>query len=281
MDMGKYENAVNRERAEKSDDSVNTKDVDPSEIKILIVEDTDINRIILSKLLLGMKFKVETCTNGLEALEILDKNDFDLILMDVEMPKMDGLTTTRKIREKEKQSGKHVPIIAVTAKRDPDECFAAGMDAFVPKLINGKELTTTIFHYYEKFRTPKMNQDNKKAINLNLEDLPVFCKEKVLENLMGDNDLLDELISMFSVELPDFSAKIMENFKAGNLSEVKKSAHRLKGAAGFSGARRIERIAQEMQHLSENEDAYNIEFLINNLEEEKTRFLKIIESKSM
>ncbi len=252
------------------------KDIDPSEIKILIVEDTDINRIILTKLLKSRNFYVESCVNGLEALEILEMKDFDIILMDVEMPKMNGLIATQKIREKEMHTGKHIPIIAITAQREPEECFLAGMDAYVPKLISGKELFSTIFEYYKKFNTFRRNENSNMISNLKLDELPVFDRDKVLENLMGDMDLLNELVGMFSQELPDFCTKINGSFEEGNFSEVKKRSHQLKGAAGFSGARRIERIALEIQQLSEDDTAPNIGPLLTQLEIEKIEFLKAI-----
>lgn len=276
-DKSEY-NSRDADKAGHIGNNDNNEKINPSEINILIVEDTDINRIILTKLLKSKSFNVENCRNGLEALEILDKKDFDIILMDVEMPEMDGLTATRKIREKEIHSGKHVPIIAITAKREPEECFRAGMDAFVPKLISGKELFSTIFEYYEKFRIFRRNENSDMIRSLKLEELPVFDRDKVLENLMGDTDLLDELVSMFSVELPDFFAKIQDSFKEGNLSEIRKISHQLKGAAGFSGARRVERIAREIQELSEDDGTSNLEPLLNYLEKEKNEFLKTINS---
>lgn len=117
------------------------KEADPSDINVLVVEDTDVNRMILTRLLKSKNFKVKDCKNGLEALEILKDNDFHVVLMDVEMPVIDGLTATRKIREREKKTGGHIPIIAITARRESEECFAAGMDAYIPKPTGGNELT--------------------------------------------------------------------------------------------------------------------------------------------
>ena len=275
---GNEYNSKDSSRPKDTEPDGSQESMNPADINVLIVEDTEINRIILTRLLKSKSFNVENCRNGLEALKALETKDFDIILMDVEMPEMDGLTATRRIREMEVKSGKHVPIIAITAKREPEECFKAGMDAYVPKLISGKELFSTIFKFHEKYRTSGRNEKFDMIENLKLEQLPIFDKDKVLDNLMGDTDLLNELVGMFSLELPDFSTKINKHFQEGNLAEVRKVSHQLKGAAGFSGARRIERIAQEIQHISEDDKACDIEPLLIQMEKEKNDFLNNIKS---
>ncbi|HHF42586.1 MAG TPA: response regulator, partial [Candidatus Aminicenantes bacterium] len=114
---------------------------------ILLAEDNIINQKVAVNLLEKMGHRVKAVTTGEEALKALEKENFDLVLMDIQMPKMDGLTATRKIREKEKKTKKHLPIIAMTAhalKGDKEKCLAAGMDDYIAKPLKVKELEEVI-----------------------------------------------------------------------------------------------------------------------------------------
>ena len=114
-------------------------------LRILVAEDNAINRELVTRLLQKHGHTVMAVTTGREAVDLLDKDaaNCDLVLMDVEMPDMDGFQATAIIREKEKLSGKHIPIIALTAyamKGDRERCLAAGMDGYVPKPIRHQDL---------------------------------------------------------------------------------------------------------------------------------------------
>ncbi len=115
--------------------------------RILVVEDNPVNQVLARRLLVKRGHSVTTAGNGREALLALEGQAFDLILMDVQMPEMDGLEATGAIREGERASGLHVPIVAMTAhamKGDEDQCLQAGMDAYVTKPIRPGELFRTI-----------------------------------------------------------------------------------------------------------------------------------------
>jgi CheY-like chemotaxis protein len=116
-------------------------------VSVLVVEDNRINQTIAVKLLERHGFTVQVAANGLEALALSAKNQFQLVLMDVQMPGMDGFDATAAIREMEKTTGAHVPIIAMTAhalKGDRERCLQAGMDGYVSKPIRPNELFTVI-----------------------------------------------------------------------------------------------------------------------------------------
>ncbi len=120
------------------------------ELRILLAEDNSVNRLVARRLLEKQGHRVVTAQNGKEVLHLLEKacdGEFDLVLMDVQMPKLDGFQTTALIREKEKSTGAHLPIIAMTAhamKGDRERCIAAGMDGYVSKPIQQKELFSAI-----------------------------------------------------------------------------------------------------------------------------------------
>ncbi len=120
-------------------------------IRILIAEDNKINRMVLSKLLKKKGYESEEVTNGEEAVSHWESNSFHLILMDVQMPIMDGIEATKQIREKEKSGAGRIPIIALTAHSmdsDTKSFMEAGMDAHITKPIEKEVLYTTIESFF-------------------------------------------------------------------------------------------------------------------------------------
>jgi two-component system sensor histidine kinase/response regulator len=120
---------------------------DRNRARILLAEDNAVNQMLAVRLLEKRGYKVSVTSNGREALEKLEKESFDVVLMDIQMPEMDGFEATAAIREKEKLNGGHIPIIAMTAnalKGDEEKCLQAGMDGYISKPIQTKELIATI-----------------------------------------------------------------------------------------------------------------------------------------
>jgi CheY-like chemotaxis protein len=119
----------------------------PKGIRILLAEDNPVNRLVAVRLLEKQGHKVHTVANGIEAVTEVEKQDFDLVLMDVQMPEMDGVDATKAIRLREKQTRKHVSIVAVTAHAmaaDREICLAAGMDGYISKPMKKQDLLSTI-----------------------------------------------------------------------------------------------------------------------------------------
>jgi CheY-like chemotaxis protein len=115
----------------------------PRTVRVLLTEDNVVNQRVAVRILEKAGYSVITANNGREALEALQEQEFDLVLMDVQMPEMDGLEATTAIREKEKITGDHIPIVAMTAhamKGDEARCLAAGMDGYISKPIRAHDL---------------------------------------------------------------------------------------------------------------------------------------------
>jgi len=126
-----------------------------SRLNILLAEDNAVNQKLAVRLLEKQGHTVTVAGDGRAVLQALETREFDLVLMDVEMPDMDGLEATQKIREREQATGKHLPIIAMTAhamKGDRDRCLSAGMDGYVSKPIRVQELVEEI----ERTRAPAL-----------------------------------------------------------------------------------------------------------------------------
>lgn len=131
---------------------------DPAKIKIILAEDNPVNQKVARMMLNRYGFSVETANNGIEVIELLKQSHWDLILMDVQMPELDGIKTTKTIRDPESDiPWKDIPIIAMTAQAKPGDeelCLNAGMDAYLSKPITGKGLATMIKKVLEgKHRT--------------------------------------------------------------------------------------------------------------------------------
>jgi two-component system, sensor histidine kinase and response regulator len=129
------------------------KDVPRALRRILLAEDNPVNRQIVVELLQMRGHYVKLAANGLEVLEALDQDSFDVILMDAHMPDMDGFQTTAAIRKSEKESGGHVTIIALTGlttEGDRKACLDAGMDAYLGKPIRSKELFDAVEQQIQK-----------------------------------------------------------------------------------------------------------------------------------
>jgi PAS domain S-box-containing protein len=122
-------------------------DMDHPALTLLVVEDDAISRVLASKVLTNSGHKVVTAANGVEALWLIEQRPFDLVLMDVQMPQMDGLEATAKIRQREARMGGHVPIVAMTAhamKGDRERCLTAGMDDYVSKPLDVTQLAAIV-----------------------------------------------------------------------------------------------------------------------------------------
>ena len=127
-------------------------------LHVLVAEDNLINQTLAIHLLEKRNCRVDVAGNGREALEKLGAGAFDLVIMDVQMPEMDGFEATAAIREGEKSTGRHIPIIAVTAsaiKGDQERCLAAGMDSYVSKPIRPEDLYRAIDTITRRIRTPQ------------------------------------------------------------------------------------------------------------------------------
>jgi two-component system, sensor histidine kinase and response regulator len=124
-------------------------------LRVMLAEDNAVNQRLATRLLEKRGHHVTIASNGQEALDLLDRGSYDLVLMDVQMPLLDGLEATRLIREREKRSGCHQPIVALTAhavKGDKERCEQAGMDGYLAKPIRPQELDAVLQEYIDRVK---------------------------------------------------------------------------------------------------------------------------------
>jgi CheY-like chemotaxis protein len=135
----------------------------PVSLRVLVAEDNAVNQKLVARLLEKRGHIVKVVANGREALESIEEGSYDLVLMDLQMPEMDGFEATGELRKREKQTGLHIPIIALTAhamKGDRERCLEAGMDGYLSKPIRAQELDDVLGNYIAP-QTPEPEKQNK------------------------------------------------------------------------------------------------------------------------
>ncbi len=225
------------------------------QLKILLAEDNYVNQKLAVRLLQKMGHQVLVANNGREAVEIVTHQKVDAVLMDVQMPEMDGFEATRELRRIELTSGTHLPIIALTAHAmhgDMQRCLAEGMDAYLAKPIKPKELDE------------KLSLLADLQINRRLSDEPgpeeemdtdgVINRQELLQRFEDDDELLEELIEIFQEE----SRKLMENLEAAirncDADNLERTAHSLKGQLATFAAEKARAQAFELEKHGRNKN---------------------------
>jgi signal transduction histidine kinase/DNA-binding response OmpR family regulator len=220
--------------------------------RILLAEDNAVNRQLAVRLLEKYGHRVVVATNGREALAALENEPVDLVLMDVQMPEMDGLEATAAIREREKLTGAHLPIIAMTAhamKGDREKCLASGMDGYITKPIQIRELLAVIEdHLPATVKAAPPPPATAPAADVSRE---VLDAKSVLERLEGDRELLSSLIRIFETEAPALMQEMRKALAERDEKALERVAHTLKGCLGnfaapaaFEAARELEAIGR-------------------------------------
>jgi CheY-like chemotaxis protein len=236
--------------------------------QMLLVEDNIVNQRVAAALLEKRGHSVVVANNGKEALEALACQRFDVILMDVQMPVMDGIQATALIRERERQTSDHIPIIAMTAhamKGDRERFLQAGMDDYIPKPVNMKRLFEIVHRLAPRAdggkvearetRLPPQKSRGEKppatATDIKSEtaadDVEVIDLEALRAHLEEDLDLVEEMIELFLETSPQLLAEVETAVANGDGPLLARSAHTLKGALQNMCAQQCARLALRLE----------------------------------
>jgi CheY-like chemotaxis protein len=238
--------------------------------KVLIVEDNDLNRKLFENLI-GQYWNYTSAINGLEAIDLLQKESFDLVLMDIQMPKMDGISTLRKIRQLQLSK---CPIVAVTAfaeESDKAEFLQMGFDDFLTKPIRTKGFLETMKTY--------LNTGLNQGITANQLEVPnVLLDQSVISQLIKYNSkkTVLSILNDFIIEFTDLMKKTKLAVKSKNTSDLVEIFHTLKGNSGTIGANSIYLIAKDLEVFAKKGDWPEVEKLFSKLEIEKKLFENFI-----
>lgn len=237
-------------------------------LHILLAEDNPINRRLAVSLLERHGHSVSVASNGIEALAALDRGNFDLVLMDVQMPTMSGFEATAKIREQEIANGDHLPIIAMTAhalRGDRERCLEAGMDGYVSKPIQAKQLYEEIERVRATFLDLKQN--SSPSADASAVETHVFDRRAALNTASGDEQLLRELTQIFLDNYPKWMSDMKTAISTGDLETLGFTAHTLKGAVGLFRATDTFESAQRLETLADNGELNGLHQAFGTLEE--------------
>ena len=215
-------------------------------LNILLAEDNRVNQILVIRMLERRGHRVSVAANGKEALAAISRDRFDVVLMDIQMPEMNGLEATAAIREQEKSTGAHIPIMAMTAhamKGDRDRCLAAGMDTYISKPVNVNEFFEAL---ESTLATTRQSESNKPAA----PSPATLSREAALAQVDGDSDLLVEVIDLFLKDYPRLLAQMDEAIDKGNAATLQRAAHTLKGTLGIFGAGPAITAARELETVA-------------------------------
>ena len=243
-------------------------------LKILLAEDHLTNQKLAARILEKRNHSVAVVSNGREALEALEMDTYDLVLMDMQMPEMDGFEATAILREKEKKTGLRQSVVAMTAlamNGDRERCMAVGMDGYISKPIRPQELDELL----EKHVSQKANSAPRQPEIAPNGSVDVA---QLLDRIDDDRSLLAELVSVFRREYPQNLEAIRAAIGTQDAGELERAAHTLKGALGNLSAIRAATLAADLERMGRSLNLSNAQATLDRLAGELPTVTRALEA---
>lgn len=218
---------------------------------ILVVDDEAVNRGIATVMLTQAGWHVDAVEDGPAAIAAVERRDYALVLMDIQMPEMDGMEATAVIRKLEKNSGHHIPILAMTAhamRGDRERCLASGMDGYISKPIHPSEVFAEIRRCLAAREGSNAMEDNSR------QTVEQIDRAALLDRVEGDRELLTQMIHLFQQDAPNLLSAMRAALSRGDAVTLERSAHSLKGAAGSLSAKMVTAAAAQLEHDAKKKD---------------------------
>jgi CheY-like chemotaxis protein/HPt (histidine-containing phosphotransfer) domain-containing protein len=267
-------------------------------VRILLAEDNITNQQVALGILKKLGLRADAVANGAEAVTALETLPYDLVLMDVQMPEMDGLEATQHIRNPQSAVRNHqIPIIAMTAhamQGDRERCIGAGMNDYVSKPVSPQALVEALDRWLpkeERTEYPLSNKESptvKETHNTNppldvghslldsgYSQFPVFDRAGLMARLMDDEDLAGKVAGGFLEDIPRQIEVLKGSLKAGDAPRTERQAHSIKGASANVGGERLRAVAFEMEKAGKTGD---LEAVTARLPELETQFDRLKEA---
>ena len=240
----------------------------PGDIKILVFEDNELNKQLLRHLINEYGFEVDLVENGVAGLQYLRQKSYDLILMDLDMPVMDGYHATEEIRN---NLGIATPIVAMTAhiiSGEKEKCLSLGMNDFIPKPIQKRQLIEMV-HRFTEGKTQQVKEEEPPQDGLNLG---------YLKSLSNSNQLFErEMIEVFVRTAPRKIQLLRQHIIAGDATQIRKLTHHLKGSLQIIGLNKVMRFIEEIDALSEFPERKNeLHLFCDHLNEEVNHYCLLL-----
>jgi signal transduction histidine kinase/CheY-like chemotaxis protein/HPt (histidine-containing phosphotransfer) domain-containing protein len=218
-------------------------DLPARRLDVLLAEDNAVNQRLATSLLERRGHRVKIARNGKEALAAIERHRFDAVLMDVQMPEMGGFETTAEIRRRERGTGAHLPIIAMTAhamKGDRERCLDAGMDEYIPKPLDSRRLCTVVESAAAGQPAPLSDLDERAG---------AISYEAVLARVGGDAQLLADVSRLFVDGVPEHLREIRAALDTRDAEALRRTAHAFKGAAANFDAVAVVAAARQLEEI--------------------------------
>ena len=249
-------------------------------LRVLLAEDNAVNQRLVVKLMEKHGHHLVAVNDGVEALDVLEREAFDVVLMDVQMPKMGGFEATARLREREKTTGQHVPVIAMTAhalKGDRERCLEAGMDDYVSKPIQAAALFEVIDRMVPSpsliAGIPEKLPADEAAPATNAKP---FDREAALAMIDGDEELFGELVVLFTNETTVLLNQIQESITRRDAKLLERSAHSLKGSAAAFCAETSRAVAQRLEGMGARSEFDRAQIVAAELRAEVARLIQAL-----
>ncbi len=273
----------------------NLREVAPrAHTRLLVAEDNPINQKVAVRMLEKLGYRVDVASNGREALDALDRTSYAAVLMDVQMPEMDGYSATREIRRRESEAGgehdaspRHLPVIAMTANAlegDREKALAVGMDDYVAKPVKPTQLSEVLERWTAAAEDTDLPPEGagaaSKADGNGLTGPEEPLDPDVLAGLrgLGDAELLVELVELFVDDAQSQLPALRDAFEKGDAEAIERTAHTLKGSSGNMGALRMAKMCENLQEIGRSGDLSEASEPIEQLEAEFDRVRKALEA---
>ena len=246
--------------------------------RILIAEDNVVNQEVALGILRKLGLRADAVGDGAEALELLKSLPYDLVLMDMQMPEMDGLEATRIIRSPQSAVLNHnVPVVDMTAnamRGDRERCLKAGMNDYITKPVSSQALVEALNTWLpvNVHEAPPDVSVSGSSANEPPQEVPVFDRAGLVARMMGDEALSDRILSRFLDSTPQQIESVRQSLNAGNATAAKRTAHALKGAAANVSAEQLRRVAFELEQAA---NAGNLEAANGHLAELQSQFERL------
>ncbi|MCP4107678.1 MAG: response regulator [Desulfobacteraceae bacterium] len=259
-----------------------------SDIRILLVEDNPVNQKVVRAIMENFGFFFDIANNGKQALKILEQNNYDLVLMDIQMPEMDGIEATEIIRDPGSKVRDHnIPIIAMTAhamRGDRDHYIKAGMDDYISKPLNPDEVFAAIRNLLSGMgylNRKSVSQDTSGTSSQAARENKVFNRDELLSRVGGNEKVCRDIIK----ELPKYLLNEIIKLKAfaneNNAKMVEIQGHNIKGTAANFAARRLTDIAYEIELAGNKGELDETDSLIEKLEQEAKKLVSALNNSGL
>lgn len=246
---------------------------------VLLVEDNEINQLVARQILKKAGYSCEVSSSGEDALRRLEQETYRLILMDVQMPGMDGIETTRRIRSfSDDQPNAHIPIIAMTAyttSEDRSNCSSAGMNDYITKPLNLDGFVATVKRYLEH-DSQAGSQPSADDASTPHADARVFDLNDALSRTRNDRQLVGRAVRMFLDSADERIHSLSAASAHGEYHQVADLAHNLQGAALNVSAVQVAAIATDIEHEARDHNPKALRSSVKRLESALTQFRDVV-----